>query len=170
MGNLREVHAAVEKRGAQKLSRASVLLPLPIFEGEYAARFGVLNGDRIQEMISASSGDVSSDDHLLIAAEFIADACRQVYARPEAGSKYEPLTHEDGDRVRFDIGFAEVLELGELREQSGAAVVVAMWTNDEGTVSDVMLHRFGARLLDFMQDTTAEIAGELAGESVGGPQ
>lgn len=177
MASLKDAAAAIERRGAAKLVRASVLLPLPIFEGQYAGRFGILPPERLQvfdEVMQDSAGrDEGSAQALRTAADFIADSCRQLHARLEPGGPFEPLTHDsDGRPVRFDAEFAETVGLdppdGAAKFEGMEEVVLACWTTDEGEVSSVALHGFGIRLLGFMQDTTRDVEDELVGESRGG--
>lgn len=171
MGNLRDVARSVEQRAKSKLARGAVTLRLPIYDGQYLGRFGVLSQERIAEFERLRDPDADSVE---AAAEFIADALRYVMARPDDGSVPVKLTHDDGRPVRFDKDFAEALGLepppgGEL--SSMADVVLACWTteDDEGerVVSAIALDLFGARLLDWMQDTTRLVEGELVGESNG---
>lgn len=172
MGNLREVAARVEKRAGRKLARGTVDLPLPLYDGNYGGRFGVLDGERLAEFEQIREGDITPEQALDIGAELISDACRQILARDERG-KWEPLTHDDARPVRFDEEFAEALALEPSPEsdaiESGADVVLAVWTveGDDGErlVSTPALNLFAIRLLEWMTDTSKRIEGELAGGS-----
>jgi hypothetical protein len=171
MANLRDVARSVEQRAKHKLARGAVTLPLPIFDGQYLGRFGVLDQDRIAEFERLRDPDADSVE---AAAEFIADALRYVMARPDDGAVPVKLTHDDGRPVRFDEDFAEMLGLEPApgRELASMAdVVLACWTveDDDGErmVSAIAVDLFGARLLDWMQDTSRLVEGELVGESNG---
>jgi hypothetical protein len=171
MGNLRDVAQSVQKRSAHKLARGTVTLPLPIFDGHYLARFGVLDADRIAEFERLS--DPGADAYEA-AADFIADACRYIMARPEGGAVPVKLTHDDGAPVRFDERFAEALELEpapgrELASMTDVVFAVFTVEDDDGerTVSAIALDLFGSRLLDWMRDTSRLVEGELVGESNG---
>lgn len=171
MANLREVAASVEKRSKRKLARGTVTLRLPVRDGEYLARFGVLDSERIAEFERLRDPDADGSE---AAAEFISDACRCIMARPDDELTAVKLTHDDGRPVRFDQGFAEALDLEPAPGHelaSMADVVLACWTveDDDGerTVSAIALDRFGANLLDWMQDTSRLVEGELVGESNG---
>lgn len=172
MANLRDVARTVEQRSKHKLARGSLVLPLPLYDGQYLARFGVLSPDRIAEFERLRDPDASV---LEAAAEFIADACRYLMARPADSSVPVKLTHDDGDPVRFDQRFAEALELEPApgrQIESMADVVYAVFTvedpdDGERAVSGIALDRFGTKLLDWMQDTARLVEGELVGESNG---
>ena len=109
--------------------------------------------------------------------QFVADACRGVVLA-KSSERRERLTHDDGRPVKFDQGFAEALGLvmadGD-PPASSAEVVLAVWSvedADDGTVSvnTTALQGFGMRLLEFMQDTTRPVLGELAGKSLAAPK
>lgn len=177
MANLRDVARAVEQRGARKLARGSVVLPLPIFEGQYAGRFGVLDGERLQEFEQFTTREsVPPDEANEVAADFIADALRQVLGCSEAGGTFDPLEHDDGRPVRFDQDFAEALELeppAGVTLDSMAAVVLAVFSVEAEArveLNTAALQGFAIRLLEWMQDTSRHVQDELAGESVGGPK
>jgi hypothetical protein len=171
MANLRDVARSVEKRAAHKLARGTVTLPLPLYDGQYLARFGVLDPDRIAEFERLSD---PNEDTYEAAADFIADACRCILARPDDASVPVKLTHDDGRPVRFDQEFAEALGLEPAPGRELASmtdVVFAAWTveDEEGerAVSAIALDLFGAKLLDWMRDTSRLVEGELVGESNG---
>lgn len=169
MANLREVAKAVEKRAGKKLARGTIDLPLPIFGGEYGARFGVLNAERLAEFEDMTSNEtVTAEEALEVAADFVADSCRVILARPEDGKDFAPLEHDDGRPVRFDQDFAEALGLEPPDGQaldSMTDVVYAVWTTDTGEVNPAALNRFAIRLLNWSQNTSRKVEGELAGES-----
>lgn len=180
MASLREVAAAVEARGKPKLARATVLLPLPLYDGAYAARFGVLDAERLKEFeeVANSGAEMEPDAEVAFVAGFVSDACRQVYA--QNGDGPEKLTHDPIGTatprpVRFDEEFAEALGLKPPGEQgefsSGADVVLACWTvedeDGERAVNVAALSGFANRLFDWMQDTSKRVQGELVGESQG---
>src|SRR3954469_5173354 len=168
MANLVDVARSVEQRSKRKLAPGAVTLPLPLYDGQYLGRFGVLSPDRIAEFERLRD---PAEDALEGAAEFIADALRYVMARPEDGDKPVRLVHDDGAPVRFDQRFAEALGLEaapERKLESMVDVVFAVWTveGDDGdrAVNGIALDLFGSRLLDWMQDTSALVVGELVGE------
>lgn len=174
MANLRDVAQQVEQRSKRKHARGSVDLPLPLYEGTYAARFGVLDGERLTEFEQAATRELSEEEALELNAEFVADACRTIGV--VEGGKFDPLRHDDGRAVRFDQDFAELLSLeradGEAID-SMAGVVLAVWTveEDDGeggvklATNVAALSLFAQRLLVWMQDTNREVEGELAGGS-----
>jgi hypothetical protein len=171
MANLRDVARSVEQRAAHKLARGAVTLPLPLYDGHYLGRFGVLDPERISEFERLRD---PSADALEAAADFIADSCRYLMARPEGSSVPVKLTHDDGRPVRFDADFAEAvgLEAAPGRELASMTdVVFAAWTveDDDGerAVSTIALDLFGSKLLEWMRDTTRLVEGELVGESNG---
>lgn len=171
MANLTDVAQRVAQRSKHKLARGTVDLPLPIYEGQYAGRFGVLDADGIiafeREMEQANADDSDLTERI---AQFVADSCRVVLARSEAGGEYEKVTHDDGRPVRFDEDFASALDLtlpDDEKIGSMADVVRAVWCvedSDGGVqVNSPALNTFGTQLLGWMQDTSQEIAGELVG-------
>lgn len=170
MANLREVAAAVEKRGKPKLARSTVVLPLPLYGGAYAVRYGLLDADRLADFEADTETAETPDESTELAALLVADACRHVMCDGER------LTHDDGRPVRFDEEFAEALGLapppGKDKIASMADVVLACWTtqdpdDDARAVNVTALNQFAIRLLNWMQDTSARVEGELVGESQG---
>lgn len=169
MAKLTEVAAAIEKRTTQKLARGSVVLELPLYDGQYAGRFGVL-ADEVQAEFerAAQDPDVSRERSLEVAGELIADSCRAILARSQAGGAFEPLEHDDGRAVRFDQDFAATLELerGDGKPvESMADVAVAVWTveTDDGKleVNTAALNAFAIRLVEWMANTRAPVEGEV---------
>jgi hypothetical protein len=175
MANLQDVAASVEKRAKRKLARGTVTRTLPVFDGQYVGRFGVLAMERIRAIEQAVEGDISDDESVDIAAGFIADSCRVILARPDAGAKLEPLAHSDGRPVRFDEGFAEALGLEPAPGREAFTgmhdVVLACWTVEEEDGARALnvpaLNVFSIALLEWMQDTSRLVEGELVGESNG---
>lgn len=174
MATLKDAAAAIEKRGAQRLVRSSVVLPLPIFEGQYAARFGVLPPARLDAFEASGRGeDLTDEESHRVAADLLADSCRYLLARLEPGGEFVKLTHDsDGRPVRFDAEFAETIGLEPLGDattfEDMADVVLACWTTDDGEVSGIALQQFTIRLLGWFRDTARTVEGELAGEALGG--
>lgn len=176
MGNLRDVAKAVEQRSKQKLARGSVKITLPLYGGAYAARFGVLDPDKLESFYEKVQGEekITPGEAVEIYAQFIADACRQLLAKD--GGKWEPLTHDDGRHVRFDEEFAETLALalpdGEAID-SMSGVVRAVWTVDDGDgrteINVAALNMFSLNLAGWMGDTTKRVEGEIVGESSARP-
>jgi hypothetical protein len=180
MPELQTAVDAVKARTKRARARGTVDLPLPIYEGQFAGRFGVLDPDRLDAFVRETMevADLDREDparkaaNLEACCSLIADACRTILARTEQGGRFEPLTVTDsaGTRpVRFDQDFAEALGL-ELDANTREAVVRAVWTLDDGSLADVMLNRFAGSVLDFSRDTTREVEDELAGESLPGPR
>lgn len=174
MANLRDVAQQVEQRSKRKHARGSVVLPLPLYEGSYAARFGVLGEERLAEFEQAVTQDLTDEDAVDIITDFVAEACRVIGVVD--GRKFDALRHDDGRPVRFDQDFAELLKLERADGEpidSMAAVVRAVWTveegDDEGGTKLVMnvsaLSVFGHRLRQWMEDTNREVEGELVGGS-----
>jgi hypothetical protein len=182
MARLTDVAAKIETRTTAKLARSSVVLELPLYDGQYAGRFGLLPDETQREFERlaerAQADELEPAEAINAAADMIADSCRRILARSEPGGPYEPLEHDDGRPVKFDEDFAKLLGLRLPDEQpigSMADVVRACWTveddaGDEGTleVNTTALQGFAIRLLRFMQDTRAPVEGEVVGEAVGG--
>jgi hypothetical protein len=171
VANLKQTARDIEARAKRKLARGTVDLALPIFDGAYGARFGVLGSERLAELEAIGADEsMTAEAANDAAAEFVFDACRQILARGD-GKGYEPLTHDDGRPVRFDEEFAEALELeppaGKPSIGSGADVVLSCWTTDTGELNGPALNNYAIRLLTWMQDTTSRVEGELVGESQG---
>lgn len=171
MASLKEAARMIEQRKAQKLARGRVVLELPIYEGEVAGRFGVLDDDALGEFEAlVERGNVSRQEALDAGAQFIADACRGMLARTEPGGPYEPMTHDDGRPVLFDEEFAETFGL----EHRGAAptsstdVVFAVFTTEDGDVNTAALNVFAIKLLGWMQNTAGPVEGEVVGGLLGG--
>lgn len=166
MGDLQAIAQQVQRRAHAARPRATVDLPLPLHAGALAARFGLCSEQTLEAFEDlAQRDDVSSEEGIDVALEFIADACRQVLS--VNGKDVEPLTHTDGRPVRFDKGFAAAFAL-EPVEESMAAVVREVWRLEDGTLNQMALQGFGTRLLTWMQDTSSPVEGELVGESRGG--
>ncbi len=174
MANLREVAAAIEARGKPKYARGIVTLPLPLYGGAYAARFGVLDADRLSEFeqVANSGAEMEPDAEMAFTAGFVSDACRTICAASDG--EPEPLAHDDGRPVLFDEEFCAALGLepppGVTEFKSGADVVLACWTvesDGERAVNVAALSGFANRLFDWMQDTSRRVQGELVGESQG---
>lgn len=165
MADLRTAVEQVKAATKSARPRATILLPLPIYEGRFAAEFRVLDPERFR-VFAESSADESKDEdeRFREALDFIADACRQIHALIDG--KPEPL-EADGVPVRFDQRFANALGL-ELESESAAAVVQACWSLDDGSVNRLALNAYGVRLIEWMEDTTRRVEGELLGESSGG--
>lgn len=174
MANLRDVAREVEARGAKKLARGTVDMPLPLYGGkEYGARFGVLDSDRLDEMTKLAEGqtEISAQEALEANAQFVADACRVILKVD--GKKREKLTHDDQRPVLFDEDFAEVLGLqlphGRPIDSAMACVLAVFTVQDED--GQIELNAAGVttlaiNLLVWMQDTAKKVEGELLGESV----
>lgn len=177
MPSLREVAQAVQTQTKRKLARGSVVFLLPIYEGRYAARFGVLDAERVGE-VERMEDHASPTEVLEAQALFIADACQVILGAAEPGGKRGALTHTDGRPVRFDEEFAEALELEPAPDHgpfaSSADVVLACWTaeDDDGkrALNSIALNLFALRLLEWMSDTRAAVEGELVGGSNGSRQ
>lgn len=170
MANLTDVARQVESRSKRKLARGTVDLPLPIYEGQYGARFGVLDSEGLAAFEREMETAREEDDPTERIAQFVADSCRCVIARTQLGGPYEKVTHEDGRPVRFDEDFAEALGLRLPNDEalsSAADVVRAAWCveDDDGAVqvNSAALNTYGTHLLGWMQDTSQELAGELVG-------
>jgi hypothetical protein len=156
----------VREHSANRRPRSTVDLPLPIHDGLWVGRFRVLDLERIEEFDAA----VDSSSETEATQTFVADALLQILMRPARGAEPEPVT-DGGQPVRFDEAFAAALGL-ELDEESDIAVVRAVWSveDEDGTArfNAMALDRFAGRLFSWMENTSAPIAGELLGESVGG--
>lgn len=167
MANLKQTAAQIERRTKSKLARGTVDLELPIYDGQYAGRFGVV-GEQVQdEMMEAVNTPGADRARALEAtATFIAQSCRTLLGRGTKGGKMETLEHEDGRPVRFDLEFAEALELDAADGfplDRMEAVVLACWVNDEGVLNDMALGKFVEALARWMTDTRREIEGEVVG-------
>lgn len=179
MAKLTDVAARIEQRTQAKLARSSVILELPLYEGQYAGRFGLLPEETQREFERlaerAQRDELPYEEAMDAAADMIGDACRQVLARSEPGGPYEPLEHDDGRPVRLDEDFARALTLergdGKPIDSSGG-VVIACWTVEgpggDLEVNTAAVQGFAIRLLTFMQDTRRPVEGEIVGEAVGG--
>ena len=169
MASLREVAREVERRSARKFARGSVVLPLPLYESQYAARFGVLGAERLAEFERIGES-FTVEQNTEACADFIAEACRQILGRGTAGGKYEELTHDDGRPVLFDVDFAEALELpappGKDKHEGLSDVVLSCWMSDDGEVITTALNAFAVKLVGWMTDTARAVEGEIAGESL----
>lgn len=174
MGNLRDVARRVEARSGGKLARATVVRMLPLYGGAFAARFGMLPMDAIRAIEQQAEAGMDDDASLDLTAGFVADACRQLYAREGGG--LEALTHDDGSPVRFDEQFAEVLGLepipGRDAFEGSHDVVLACWVVEDPEGGERMLNvpavnAYSIELLEWMQDTTRRVEGEVVGESNG---
>jgi hypothetical protein len=169
MANLREVAREVERRSVHKFARGTVVLPLPVYEGQYAARFGVLGAERLAEFERVGE-TYTIEQNMEACADVIAEACRQILGRGKAGGKYEELTHDDGRPVLFDVDFAEALDLpappGKDKHEGLSDVVMACWTSDDGEIITTALNAFAVKLIGWMTDTARAVEGEIAGESL----
>jgi hypothetical protein len=163
MADLKQVVEQVKAEAKHAQPRATVLLPLPIYDGRFIAEFGVLPSERF-ERFSDLPDDMPDVEKEHLTLDFIADACRQIHAKIDG--KREPLT-ANGQPVRFDEAFAEALGL-DLSENTAAGVVRACWTLDDGTYASVACERFGFGLIEWMGDTTKPVEGEVVGGSHGG--
>lgn len=169
MANLREVAKEVERRASAKFVRGSVVLPLPVYEGQYAARFGVLGAERLAEFERLGES-FTVEQNTEACADVIAESCRRILGRSAAGGRYEELTHDDGRPVLFDVDFAEALGLppppGKDKLEGLSDVVMACWMSDDGEVITTALNSFAVRLVGWMTDTARAVEGEIAGESL----
>lgn len=170
MANLRDVARRVEQRSAHKFARGTVVLPLPLYEGQFAARFGVLGAERLAEFERLGES-FTVEQNTEACADVIAEACRQILGHGELGGKYEELTHDDGRPVLFDVDFAEALELppppGKDKHEGLSDVVLSCWLSDDtGEVITTALNSFAVRLVGWMTDTARAVEGEIAGESL----
>lgn len=169
MANLREVAKDVERRSAAKFARGSIVLSLPIYEGQYAARFGVLPAERLVEFERLGES-FTVEQNTEACADLIGEACRQILGRRKAGGPYEELTHDDGRPVLFDVDFAEALDLpappGKDKHEGLSDVVLSCWMSDDGEVITPALNSFAVKLVGWMTDTARAVEGEIAGESL----
>jgi hypothetical protein len=180
MANLKAAAAKIEQRTKAKLARGAVSLPLPIFEGQYGARYGVVSEeamDRFEKI--AEKAEVTRHEAVEVAAEFIADACRTILARTGPDDPWEALQHDDGRPVRFDEDFVEALGLepaeGEYAPEGGVIAsdvdaVLAVFVTDTGELNTAALNQHAGRLLTWMQNTEAPVIGELVEGPQGGPR
>lgn len=182
MANLKQTAAKIEQRTSAKLARGTVTLELPVYDGQYAARFGVLDEASIEalttlqvKMMNATEANVH--EALEAAAQVIADASRRIVARSEKGGEYEPLEHDDGRPVLFDQEFAEALDLEAApgyELDSMAGVVLACWVvedaENERALSALDLVAFAEKLGNWMQNTRAPVEGEVVEGPLGGPK
>lgn len=172
MARLTDVAAKIEQRTTAKLARGSVVLELPLYEGQYAGRFGVLPDDVQAEFERvAQDPDVPREKALEVAGDLIASSCRVILGRSVAGGEYERLEHDDGRPVRFDEDFARALglERGDGKPiEDMAGVVIACWTTAEGDVNTAALNTFAIRLVTWMTDTRAPLEGEVVEGPPGG--
>lgn len=162
---LSEVVEVVKAQAERVLPRSTVDLVLPVYDGAFAARFGVLDPDALETAHDRLTSSENVADNAQACCDFLADACRVICRRQPEGEA-TPLEHDDSTPVRFDSRFAESLGLS-LAEENAAAVVRACWTTEDGTLSAMALDAFATRLLGWMQDTSRPVVGELLGESQG---
>lgn len=147
-------------------ARATVDLPLPLHGGAVGGRFGLLSEDAQEAFALAleRADDLTTDEDDDVACQMIADSLRCVVSNAEG--QWEPVVDRYGE-VGFDERLAEAFGL-ELREKSSAAVVHAVWTLDDGTFNRNAVKAFAVNLMQWMQDTSQPLRGELVGESAGG--
>jgi hypothetical protein len=169
MARLTEVASRIERDVSHKLARGTLVLPLPVYEGSYAAQFGVADAARMDEFAETMGRDVPADETVAEAAQFIADTCRRILARD--GKGWEALEHEDARPVRFDEDFAKTLGLrlpGDVEPASSSDVVLACWVTDEGDIANAAIASLSIRLLNWMKDTRAPVEGEIVQGLPGG--
>jgi hypothetical protein len=185
--SLKEVAAKIEAEASAKLARGYVDLRLPIYDGRYAMRARVVDSDRLEEFQDgltrlARNTDLTASEADLFAAEFVADACKVLLARPDKDGPWEPLFHDplpgtsEPRPARFDEETAEALGLvapGGKPVETKAECVLACWVteSDDGEPGEFSSGSFGAfteRLLTWMQDTNRRVEGEVVGGLPGG--
>lgn len=157
----------VRKRVDQMPARGTVNLPLPVGEGRWGAKFGLLKPAELEAAQVKIAQAVKADDKAQAIAEFVADSCRCILVQTDDG--WQEVT--DGGRpVRFGEAFAEALGMTDFDPEAGmAGVVLACWTVDDETLNLMALDAFADRLLRWTFDTNRPVVGELVGESLGSP-
>lgn len=175
MATLKQTAAKIEAEVESKLARGTVTLPLPVYGGRYAARFGVLGNDAQNALEAAIEALTAEDSHEAeeVTGQIVADACRVILAKTDARGEWEPLQHEDGRPVRFDEEFASELGLDPAPGHpidSMAAVVLACWVTTEGDLASQALIAYVERLMGWMTDTARPVEGEIVEGPLGGPK
>lgn len=142
----------VRARRDERLADEHLDLPVPTWDGDLVARYRVVQGEvweRITKRLQSGKSDPNTD------ADFLVAACSSVLLRDEDG-RLQPIEHE-GREVGFDKGLASVLGL----EVERAREVVAFLVGD----NPVALGLLSAKVVGWMQDTSAEVEGQIVGEA-----
>lgn len=142
----------IKARRAERLADETVLLPIPTWQGDLVARYGVIESKELRKLmrrIEKSEGALGDNADLLV------KACRGIQLRDENDDLQE-IVGPDGGPVTFDATLAEKLGI------------------DAGSQVEVVLHVIGrnplavgahaSTVIKWMQDTSKPVDGAIAGE------
>ena len=142
----------VRARRDERIADEHLDLPVPTWGGELVARFTVVDTDvleRITKRLQAGKADPGAD------ADFLVAACTGVFVREDDGP-LEAVTH-DGQPVAFDKRLAVVLGIDAERAREVVDYLV------KG--NRLALGSLAVRVLNWMQDTSVEVEGQIVGEA-----
>lgn len=159
----------VRAKVRQMPARGTVTLPLPVGDGRWGARFGVLDPEKRDAMHARARAAVTPDEEARAMAGFVADSCRSIVVRVEEDGEtsWEDVTAQ-GQPVVFGKPFAKALGYAGDDLDSMEDVVLLCWTTDDGTLNMEALGNFSDLLMAWAQDTNRRVAGEVLGESRAG--
>lgn len=138
-------------------------MPIPTWDGDLVARFDVLDRDEVEKFANrrrSSEGDL----------DFIIKATRELYMRDsdhqangakrhEFNDEYVRIETEEGASVRWDTSLAEFLQKPEDLKTSREVLLFCVKNNT------LAIGGLAGKLIMWMQNTDAEIADSLLGES-----
>lgn len=142
----------VRARREERVADEHLDLPVPTWGGELVARFRVVDSvifERIAKRLQSGKTDTGAD------ADFLCAACAGVFVRDDDGPLEAVLC--DGKPVAFDKGLADVLGV----EVERAREVVYYLVKD----NQLALSLFAVKVINWMQDTSAEVEGQIVGEA-----
>lgn len=139
-------------------------MPLPTWDGDMVVRFDILGREVIEKFANATKRTPEMD------LDFVLKATREIYIHdPEHAAEgevlrmpenddYILLQSETGLPVKFDQLLAEKLRQGQLTKARDILLFCV-----KGNM--IAIGGLATKLINWMQNTDAEVAGQLVGES-----
>jgi NADPH-dependent glutamate synthase beta subunit-like oxidoreductase len=159
------------RRHKQRLAARPERLTMwvPGWQGDLAARYRVIPEHDYKEWARRRSqrrddtGAVADVDLIDLALEFLGNSCECVLSPDPEDDDKPRVAEDDHGPIAFDERLAGILSL-DLREESKAAVVRALLTNEEGVFNVAAALHHADVVTAWITDTSQTVEGALAGE------